>query len=173
MNVVVNDVKAIWVGEAAGDMDYYSNPTTKARLVSSAEGDGIVWRSGVPVCTTRPWAINLPLGNAANVIETGLKHVIEIPVACYIDAVRLVSANGESGSIVVNIWKKSYADLPATVTDKITASAPPTITTSTKSEDTTLTGWTRSIAAGDWLYIIVDSVTTFKTVILSISGHQL
>jgi hypothetical protein len=50
------------------------------------------------------------------------------------------------------------------VGDTITASAKPTVTTATKAESSTLTGWTTSITAGDELYVNVDSVTSLKNV---------
>jgi len=44
--------------------------------------------------------------------------------------------------------------------DSITASAPPTVSTATKAQDATLTGWTTSVTAGDILGFNVDSITT-------------
>ncbi len=50
-------------------------------------------------------------------------------------------------SITVDIWKKAAA-LP-TASDKISSSAPATLSTAQLSTDTTLTGWTKAVAAGD------------------------
>lgn len=177
----VNNGKPAWVMlenlfsflTGVGDLLYASAAGVAARLAKGNTGDGLVQGSSIPEWKARKWAVNFPLGNGADVIETGLKYAVDIPSDCYIDAVRLLSLDGTSGSIVVNVWKATYANLPATSANKITASAPPTISSGTKSQDTTLTGWTRSISAGDWLYINVDSVTSLKNVILSISGHQL
>jgi len=66
----------------------------------------------------------------------------------------------QTGSIVIDIWKDTYANFPPTDGDSITASAPPTITTALKSQDSTLTGWTTTIAANSILRINVDSCTT-------------
>jgi len=74
-----------------------------------------------------------------------------------------------SGSIVVDIWKDTYANFPPTVADTITASAKPILSAATKSIDTTLTGWTKSISAGDILRYNVDSVTTCTRVVLSLT----
>lgn len=121
---------------------------------------------------TQKWGISFPLGNGADVIATGLHYGIEIPTNCVIDACRVLSLDGTSGSIVIDIWKSTWANIPAENADSITASAPPTLSSATKSEDTTLTGWTKAITAGDWLYINVDSATDVKSVILSITGHK-
>jgi len=74
----------------------------------------------------------------------------------------------QTGSIVVDIWKDNYANFPPTDADSITASAPPTISTAQKSEDSTLTGWTTSISADDILAFNVDSCSTIERVTISL-----
>lgn len=103
-------------------------------------------------------------GGAA--ITTGLKGYLEIPFACTIDRWTLLA--DQSGSIVVDIWKDSYANAPPLIADVITASAKPTISTATKAQSTTLTGWTATIAAGDVLAFNVNSVTGIQRVTLSL-----
>jgi hypothetical protein len=74
----------------------------------------------------------------------------------------------QSGSIVVDIWKDSYANYPPTDADSITASAPVAISSATKSQDTTLSGWTTSISVGDILRFNVDSITTCTRVTVAL-----
>jgi len=78
----------------------------------------------------------------------------------------------QTGSIVVDIWKDSYANFPPTDADSITASAPPTISSAQKSQDSTLTGWTTSISAGDILAFNVDSCSTIARVTLSLKVEK-
>jgi hypothetical protein len=105
-------------------------------------------------------------------LATGLKaFVFEVPFACEIVSVRLFSVL--SGSVVVDLWKTTYASFDGGAThpvagDKITASAPPTITTAKKAEDTTLTGWSTTLAAGDLLMANVNSATTIQDVSVSL-----
>ncbi len=54
------------------------------------------------------------------------------------------------------------------VGDKITASAPPTISSATHSTDSTLTGWTTTFNDGDVFRFNVDSATTIQRVTLSL-----
>ena len=75
----------------------------------------------------------------------------------------------QSGSAVVDIWKDSYANFPATVADTITASAKPTLSAAAKYEDTTLTGWTTSLVAGDVLRFNVDSASTITRLTVSLT----
>ena len=57
---------------------------------------------------------------------------------------------------------------PPTPADSITASAKPTISSGTKQQDSTLTGWTTSISAGDILRFNVDSITTITRCTVSL-----
>ena len=84
----------------------------------------------------RTGSLNVIIGDGLNVITTGVKGFMEIPYACTITAVRLVA--DAVGSIVVDIWKDSYANFPPTVADTITAAAKPTLASAQKAEDTTL-----------------------------------
>ena len=67
---------------------------------------------------------------------------------------------------MVDIWKDTYANYPPTGADSICASAKPTISSATKSKDSTLTGWTTSVASGDTLRFNVDSITTCQRVVV-------
>lgn len=106
-------------------------------------------------------------------ITTGEKGHVEIPFGAVIQEVRLLA--DQSGSIVVDIWKDNFANFPPAVADSITASAKPTISSATKSEDKTLVGWKTGLQKGDILTFKVDSITTCKrvTVALTLSSQAI
>lgn len=110
--------------------------------------------------------ITFVIDGGGSTITTGVKGYLEIPFACTIN--RATALADQSGSIVVDIWKDTYANYPPVDADSITASAPVTISSATKSQDSTLTGWTTSIAAGDILGFNVDSITTCQRVTISL-----
>lgn len=112
---------------------------------------------------TGGWSFIIDGGGAA--ITTGSKGHIEVPAACTVTAARILS--DQTGSIVVDIKKAAYSGLPTTTS--ITASAKPTLSSAQKNQDTTLTGWTTSISAGDWLEYVVDSATTVTRVTVSLT----
>jgi hypothetical protein len=58
-------------------------------------------------------------------ITAGIVGDIEIPFAATLTAVRLFA--DLVGSIVIDLWKDTYANYPPTVADTITASAKPTL----------------------------------------------
>lgn len=99
-------------------------------------------------------------------ITTGVKGYLEVPFDCTIQQVTMLA--DQTGSIVVDIWKDTYANYPPVDADSITASAVPTISSAVKSVDTTLTGWTTSITAGDILGFNVDSASTVQRVTISL-----
>ncbi len=110
-----------------------------------------------------------PINGGGVQIATGLQRLpCVVPWNCTITGWQLLA--DQSGSIVVDIWKDTYANFPPVVGDSITASAKPTITTATKAQSSTLTGWTTTLSAGDILYYNVDSVTTITwcAVVLSV-----
>ena len=110
--------------------------------------------------------IGLRVDNGASVISTGIQGNIVVPFNCEILEYTLLA--NESGSIVIDVWKDTYANYPPTDADSITASAPMTISSSTKGQDSTLTGWTVALSAGDILRFNVDSVTNIKAVDINI-----
>lgn len=115
-------------------------------------------------------ALTFVIDGGGAVIETGLKVGFPIPFACTITQSTLLGVlpTETNGSIVLDIWKDSYANHPPTVADTITASAKPTITTAQKAQDSTLSGWTTSISAGDILFVNVDSCSIFTCITLSL-----
>lgn len=113
---------------------------------------------------TQVAVINFIIDGGGATITSGLKGDFRIPFACTITEATLLA--DQSGSIVVDIWKDTLANYPPTVADTITASAKPTLSSATNSTDTTLTGWTTSVAAGDTFRINVDSIATCQRVTL-------
>lgn len=110
--------------------------------------------------------IGARIDNGASVIPTGVSGNYVVPFNCEIQSYTLLA--NESGSIVIDVWKDTYANYPPTDADSITASAPMTISASTKGQDSTLTGWTKALTAGDILRFNVDSVTSIKSVDINI-----
>lgn len=142
--------------------------TGTANHITVTNGDGV---SGNPTLalgsriTTD--TIRLVVDGGGSAITTGVKGDIEIPYACTITAVRIFA--DQTGSIVFDLWKDTYANFPPLVGDSITAAAKPTISSATKSQDSTLTGWTTSVTAGDIIRFNVDSCTSITRATISLT----
>ncbi len=114
--------------------------------------------------------ITFIIDGGGSAITTGQKGHIEVPFACTINRNTMLA--DQSGSIVVDIWKAAYGSFPPADGNSITAAAVPTISGATKSQDSTLSGWTTAIAAGDILAFNVDSVTDIKRLTLSLKATK-
>lgn len=80
--------------------------------------------------------------------------------------VKWVMAGDTVGSAVVDVWKTN-GSVPS-VSNTITASALPTLSSAQYATNTTLTGWTTSVAAGDVFVGNLNSVSTFTKVTLQL-----
>jgi len=106
--------------------------------------------------------IEMIIDGGGSVITTGFKGYLNVRTKVEIVGVRVLA--DVSGSIVIDLWVDSYANFPPTVADTITASAKPTLSAAQKSEDTTLTGWSKTLNKGDVIHVEVDSAATVKNV---------
>lgn len=106
------------------------------------------------------------IDGGGSTITTGIKGDIAVDFGGTITQVTMLA--DQSGSIVVDIWKDTYANYPPTDADSITSSTPPTISSTTKSKDSTLTSWITTITAGDTIRFNVDSVTSITRVVVII-----
>lgn len=111
-----------------------------------------------PTGSAVPPTIAVVFDGGGTTIASGTKIDVLVDKACTITQVAMIA--DQLGSIVCDIYACSYTNYDAGSThpvagDKITASAPPTITSATKSKDSTLTGWTTSVAADTVLRFII------------------
>jgi hypothetical protein len=150
---------------------FATSPTLVTPLLGTPTSGVLTNCTGLPPAgVTAPLKtalINFIIDGGGAVPGTGIKGDLEVPFACTITASRIVA--DVSGSAVVDIWKDTYANFPPVDGDSITASATPILSSAIKNQDTTLTGWTTSIAAGDWLRFNLDSVTTCKIITVTLT----
>lgn len=125
----------------------------------AAPAEGIAWEANMTDL------VAVFDGNGV-VLTTGVRLDVPIDFNCVIDQVTLLA--NASGSVVVDIWKDTYANYPPTVADTITAAAKPTLAAAIKNQDSTLTGWTTTITAGDTLRFNIDSVATITRLALTL-----
>lgn len=153
---------AQFTGGGAANLDGLSDVV----IASPAAGqvllhDGTDWDN-----TALTAALHLTIHGGGSAITTGVKADVEVPYACTVTGWRLVA--DQSGSIVLDLWKDTYANFPPTVADTIAGSEKPTLSSATKNEDTSLSTWTTTLAKGDWLRVNVDSITTVTRVHLTL-----
>lgn len=135
---------------------------------ASEPGVGVDWEDywqilseGVPYS-----ALELVLNGNGYVLETGVKGWLTVPFDCSIIEATLLA--DLPGNLVIDIWKDTYGNFPPTDADSITSASPPTLTGATKTTNTTLSGWTTSLAVGDILAFNVDSCSAISRATLSL-----
>lgn len=138
---------------------------SKLNLSNSVTDDDIITTSDVKAGT-----ISFVIDGGGGVIQTGVRGDLEVPFNCTITACTLLADT--TGSIVIDVWKDVYGSYPPTDADSITASAVPTISSATKSTDSTLTGWTTTVNAGDILRFNVDSCSTITRCVVSLKYRK-
>ena len=110
------------------------------------------------------------IDGGGSAITTGQKGHLEIPFACTLTGWTILA--DQSGSIVVDVWKDTYANFPPTVADTIAGSEKPTLASVQKNQDLALGTWTTAVAAGDILAFNVDSITTVTRVLISLRATK-
>jgi hypothetical protein len=114
--------------------------------------------------------INFIIDGGGAVISVGEKGHIEVPFAMTITGWTILA--DQSGSIVVDVWKDTYANFPPTNADSIAGTEKPTLSAAQKNQDLSLTSWTTSVAAGDILAFEVESASTVQRVVVALRGKK-
>jgi hypothetical protein len=122
-----------------------------------------------PGATAGSFGITIDGGGSA--ITTGVKGYVEIPYDGVITGWTILA--DQSGSIVIDIWKDTFANFPPIVADTIAGSEKPTLSSVIKNQDLTLSTWTTSVTAGDIIAFNVDSASTVTRVNLAINITKL
>ena len=115
--------------------------------------------------TIRTRSVAFVVDGGGSAITTGIKGDFRFPIAGTI--IKNTVQGDQSGSIVLDVYKGTFAT-NSSPSVSICAAAKPTVTATVNSEDSTLTGWTTSISAGDCLRVNVDSISTMTRVTLTL-----
>ena len=102
-------------------------------------------------------------------LANGQTAYVSVPFSCTISAWSLMI---DTGTITVDVWKVANGTAVPTVTNTITASALPAISTGTAKQSTTLTGWTTSVSANDIFGFYINAVSGATTATAQIECDQ-
>lgn len=155
--------------ERLADGSDSTTPLADHRTVFLGEDGLWHFKDSAGVVTTPGGSAGLAAGISydIDVSGTGLRGFFEVPFAGTITRARLLA--DVPGNAVVDIWRDTYANHPPTNADSICAAAKPTLSGAIKSEDTTLTGWTTAVGAGDILAVELESVATLTKLTLALA----
>jgi hypothetical protein len=108
--------------------------------------------------------LNFIIDGGGVTITTGKKGIAVIDGDYTVTGWTIIA--GQSGSIVVDVNRATYANFPTTAS--IAGSELPTLSSAQKNEDLTLSSWTTTLSARDVLEFEVDSVTTVTRVTVAL-----
>lgn len=106
------------------------------------------------------------IDGAGAAIATGVKLDLPWPYNAKITGWEIMA--DQSGSIVVDLWKDTYANYPPTVADTFVGANKPTLATAQKNTWTASTGAEWTVNQGDIVRVNVDSATTVTRVLIAL-----
>lgn len=121
-----------------------------------------------PTTNLKAESFGITIDGGGSTITTGVKGYITIPYSMTITGWDIVA--DQVGSIVIDVWKDTFANFPPVLADTIAGSEKPTLSTQNHAQDLTLTTWTTTVTTGDIVGFNVDSATTVTRVTLVIRG---
>ena len=119
--------------------------------------------------------MGLPLDGTIEVGIDGLGYVPDIGVVVDIivpydmTITKWTLIANVAGSIVIDLWKDTYANFPPTIVDTIAGSDKPTLAGVIINNSSALTGWNTTWNDGDIVRVNIDSVSILTRVVLTIS----
>lgn len=143
-------------------MKNINNIITDVTISGTFSGDG----SGLTNIPGSVGSFGITIDGGGSEITTGVKGYVTIPYSGTITEWSIVA--NQTGSIVIDCWKDTYANFPPTIDDAITGTEKPTISSDIKGDDNDLTTWNTGVTAGDIIAFNVDSASSIQIATLSI-----
>jgi len=143
---------------------YWGNPTgsTTAPAYSS------IVAADLP-SNVRVRSIGAGFVNGGSALVAGATTYFTVPYACTVAAWNITV---DTGTATIDVWKIASGTAIPTITNTITASALPAISTGTAIHSTTLTGWTTSVTANDIFGINLKTVASATQATLNLECDQ-
>ncbi len=114
--------------------------------------------------------LGVGLNGSGSVITTGVKTYLTVPYSGIITGWELLST--ATGSIIIDVWKDTYANYPPTLSDSICGIDKPTLTNQIKNNNNNLTAWSTTITEGDIIAFNVDSASVVTQVTLTLKINK-
>jgi hypothetical protein len=115
--------------------------------------------------STQPVTVGVTVDGGGEVITTGQKGYIQCPITGTIDSWTLLA--DQTGSVEFDVFADPFVSFPPTTS--IVAAAPPALSAADSDTDSTLTGWTTAVTAGDVFGFEVVSAATIERVTLQLT----
>lgn len=145
---------------ACGDASNYCIPTFNAKGLQTS-----FTTHSVPSATPQLHSITLSANGGGSVLSTGAVRVFATAdFTCTIN--RADISSDQTGSVTVDIWKVNAA-IPSAA-NKISASAPVSLSSAQLAQNVSLTGWTTSVVPNDVFGATIATVATITSFTIQI-----
>jgi hypothetical protein len=118
---------------------------------------------------TRSFGTTFGDTSAIGALTSGSIVYFTVPYACTIAAWDI---SVDAGTVTFDIWKIATGTAIPTVSNTITASAKPALSTGTSLHSTSMSGWTTAVTANDIFGIQLNTVATAKYAEIDITCNQ-
>jgi trimeric autotransporter adhesin len=158
-------VNAVNVANPQGTVTQITTGTglTPVTITSS----GVISISSNQAATAIVYVIS---GGGATITPTGVQGDLIVPFAATVKSVTLQA--DQTGYTVFDLWKFPFSTVPPSISNSIVASDYPTLSSAQISQDTTLTGWTVTMAANDMLRFVLNTVATVTRVTFTLNVQK-
>lgn len=152
---------------------FYYDPARERWTVIITGHDAGPIAPGTPSSSLRKTQLHVTIDGNGSAITTGDKKVyIRVPFDFELNGWEIVA--DQSGSIVFDIWKDTYANFPPTVADTIIGGGgtKPTLSAAQKATSGNIDFYTTDWLEGEYIEVNVDSVSTVTKVNLFLYGRK-
>jgi len=114
----------------------------------------------------RPAAITVVVDGGGIVVASGVKIDVVVPFECVITGWTILA--DQVGSAEFDIWKTDYTNAPATVSDSIVGTHPPTLEMTDKAQSTDLSDWNLIAHENDVIRVALNSASIVTRLTLTL-----
>ena len=181
-SIVINsqEIDSYSTGFLSNQVLYTPNNNNQIEIyVSGLTNENLYWESYFeivgqdckpipPIASSSLGSFGVSISNGTNVINLGQKNYVKMPYPGTITDWSIMAS--ETGNVVIDLWKTTFASFPPTVSDSILNGQYLTLSNQQIKFDPILTGWTTtSFLAGDVFTFNVLSADTITNLNLTIN----
>jgi hypothetical protein len=134
-------------------------------------GTGLVFAGTVLTKLAESAAVTCVFDGNGAAIQAGSKVILSVPYAIQVSSWTVIA--DQSGSIIVDVWKDTYANPFPNSGDSVTGTEKPTLSSAQKNQDLSLTTWTSTLFnAGDIVVFNVDSASSVQKATIVLRGSR-
>ena len=140
-------------------------------VLTSDSGGNATWQNATGGVITIPCGVYATFNGGGSSLINGTHTQFYIPNICNLTSVTVGTLN-TVGNVIFDIKTTDYSNYPNNFTS-IVSTTPPTVTNSTKYQDTTLSGWNKTLNAGSYIdFSVIGDATNITDATIILGGTR-